>query len=146
MHHRFHFSCLIPMMLAMALLAGCAKKVEYVGEDVSSWENTACCPGACSGVFDSDTVRITYTIQRLDNGRYSFRGETRAKGDALSATSFIKRNFRLLLIRDGIVVANVWLAVKGDTPSRPFVLSRTFSGPEGGFDEVAFVCDFTYVC
>lgn len=146
MHCRFHFFCTFVFVVALAFLPGCKKTVKYVGDDVSSWENRACCPEACSGVFDSDTVRITYTIRKLDEGRYSFTGKTRAKGQALDGTSFIRRNFRLLLIRDGIVVANVWLAVRGNTPSRPFVLSRTFVGPEGGFDEVAFICDFTYTC
>lgn len=130
------FILVVVLSFFLPSMAGCKKR--HVGKTV---------PPDCGYAFEApETVKtaqfknmtIEYTVRQLEQaGKYVFDGQARMKGTPASGSRIKSIEFRILPIRDGVIVDNLLLNSHGFGPGRPISLSKEFVCEEG-FDRLTF--------
>lgn len=135
MKFRVH-CCFVLVLLILVSFSGCKKK--YVGETVSPKVGFGFLEPVTESRVRYKNMVIEYKVNNLDEqGMYRFEGNAELAGRAESGSRIQSIEFRILLIKDNVIIDNIRTNATGFNPGEPMKLFKEFKA-EGGFDRIAF--------
>ncbi|GEM_PF-1402531 len=124
------------LLMLVLWLPGCQKK--YVGNIVSPEIGDDFIPPMTENRVSYENMIVDYSVTQLDEaGKYRFEGTAEMRGKAQSGVRIKSIEFRILPIKDDVIVDNIRLNVRGSDPDQPINLFKEFECKDG-FDKLTF--------